>query len=101
MHKVIWSAVALVTCLTGVASAASIADVRHVIEGIYALDEWHIGGETFRPPQVDGRFVLENGAVITILLNNATETNKTSSAQFGVFVLDQTSFVTTHPSAAV
>jgi hypothetical protein len=74
------------------ASAASIAELRSQIEGVYALDEWHIDGKAFRPPQVDGRFVLKNGAVITVLLNNADETNRTSTSQFGVFILDETSF---------
>ena len=82
----------LSTSITQTASAASTGEVKRAIEGIYALDEWHIQGRTLRPPQVDGRFVLQNGSVVTILLNNSDETNKTSSAQFGVFILDETSF---------
>jgi hypothetical protein len=94
MFKFIWwaVAVALGTFCTHAASAASITELKGEVEGVYALDEWHIDGKVFRPSQVDGRFVLNNGAVITILLNNAEETNRTSISQFGVFVLDETSF---------
>jgi hypothetical protein len=67
MFKFIWwaVAVALGTFCTHAASAASITELKGEVEGVYALDEWHIDGKVFRPPQVDGRFVLNNGAVVS------------------------------------
>jgi hypothetical protein len=56
------SALGLVfACCTYVScNAASIAELGAAIEGVYVLDEWHIDGKAFRPPQVEGRFVLLN-----------------------------------------
>jgi hypothetical protein len=95
MRKFVVLAAAIVTLnfmLANPASTASIADLRSKIEGSYALQKWYIGEKALTLPQVDGRFVLQNGSVITILLNNANEASKTSSAQFGVFTLGPTSF---------
>ena len=44
-------------------NAASITELKAAIEGIYILDEWNIDGQTFRPPAVEGRFVILNGNV--------------------------------------
>ena len=63
-----------------------------MIEGFYFLEEVHVDTTVLRPPQVDGRFVLKDGAVLYVMLNNADETNKTSITQFGTFILDETSF---------
>jgi hypothetical protein len=74
------------------ASAASVAELRAAIDGVYTLEEWHSEGQVLRPPQVDGRFVLMNGTVTTVLLNDSQESNRTSNAQFGKYVLDETNF---------
>jgi hypothetical protein len=74
------------------ALGASVPELKRMIEGFYVLEEWHMDGRVERPPRVDGRFVLKEGAVITVLLNNANETDKTSTTLFGSFVLDETSF---------
>ncbi len=71
---------------------ASIPELRNIIEGLYFLEEWHVDKAVLRPPQVDGRFVLKDGSVVAVLLNNANETSKLSITQFGTFVLDETSF---------
>ena len=34
------------------------------MEGIYVLEEFKRDGEVFRPPQVSGRYVILNGAVL-------------------------------------
>jgi hypothetical protein len=74
------------------ASAASVAELRAAIDGVYTLEEWHSEGQVLRPPQVDGRFVLMNGTVTTVLLNDSQDSNRTSNALFGKYVLDETSF---------
>lgn len=37
--------------------------------GAYTLQEWHKDDIRYVPPQVDGRFVLLNGVIMTILYN--------------------------------
>jgi hypothetical protein len=92
--RLVYWALAGALCIwcTSAASAASVAELRAVIDGVYTLEEWHSEGQVLRPPQVDGRFVLMNGTVTTVLLNDAQEANRTSNAQFGTYVLDETSF---------
>jgi hypothetical protein len=93
VRRVCWFlAGALCILCASAASAASIAELRAAIDGVYALEEWHIDGQVLRPPQVDGRFVLMHGTVMTVLLNDAQESNRTSNTQFGTYVLDETSF---------
>ena len=78
------------TFITG--NAASLTDLKSVIEGVYILDEWNSDGKVFRPPQVEGRFVLLNGNVVTILINTAEESAKTYNSVFGVYSLTTNSF---------
>ena len=93
VRRVCWFlAGALCILCASAASAASIAELRAAIDGVYTLEEWHIDGQVLRPPQVDGRFVLMHGTVMTVLLNDAQELNRTSNALFGTYVLDETSF---------
>jgi hypothetical protein len=94
MYKFIsWAvAVALCTLCASAGSAASVAELKAEIEGVWALEEWHSDGKILRPPQIEGRLVLANGAAIAMLMNYAQETNQTSIAEFGVYVLDDTSF---------
>ena len=61
----------MVTC-----SAASITDLKAAIEGVYILDEWNIDGQTFRPPLVEGRFVVLNGNIMTVLIDATQEAKK-------------------------
>jgi hypothetical protein len=63
-----------------------------MIEGVYALQEWSIDGELFAPPQVDGRFVLADGAAITILHNRIAVDNRHSATLFGRYRLTAQSF---------
>ena len=35
-----------------------ITELKSVVEGVYILDEWNIDEKTFRPPAVEGRFVI-------------------------------------------
>jgi hypothetical protein len=49
--------------------AASVAEIKAAIDGAYILEEWHTDAGVFRPPQVEGRVVFLNGAVVTILID--------------------------------
>jgi hypothetical protein len=53
--------------------AGSMTDLKPTIEGVYILDEWMINGQTFRPPAVEGRFVILNGNIMTVLINNSQD----------------------------
>jgi len=77
----------MVTC-----SAASITDLKAAIEGVYILDEWNIDGKTFRPPLVEGRFVVLNGNIMTVLIDATQEAKKTYSTRYGVYLLTPDSF---------
>jgi len=51
------------------AEQISLDALKARITGLYTLEEWHKDGEVLRPPQVDGRFILLNGTIMTILDN--------------------------------
>lgn len=62
------------------------------IEGVYALQEWHTEAGVLRPPVIDRRFVLKDGAVMTMVQNYADEAKKTTLALFGVFLTEGCKF---------
>jgi hypothetical protein len=70
----------------------SVSGVRAVIDGAYILEEWHIDENVFRPPQVEGRVVFLNGAVVSTLINKTQEDRQITVALFGVYQLSAESF---------
>jgi hypothetical protein len=74
------------------AKADSASEIKATIQGAYTLEEWHIDDGVFRPPQVDGRVVFLNGAVVFILINKIHEEKQTAVAGFGVYQLSAGSF---------
>jgi hypothetical protein len=78
--------------ITSTSNASSIAELKAAIEGVYILDEWNIGGQIFRPPAVEGRFVLLNGNVITVLIDATQEAKKTYSTLYGAYSFTSDSF---------
>jgi hypothetical protein len=64
LHTLLGTCFNLVEC-----RAASVADIKATIDGAYILEEWHTDTGVFRPPQVEGRVVFLNGAVVTILID--------------------------------
>jgi hypothetical protein len=73
-------------------NATSITELRAAIEGVYILDEWNIDGQTFRPPAVEGRFVLLNGNVMSVLIDTTQESKKTYTTLYGMYSLTLESF---------
>jgi len=55
------------------------------IAGVYVLQEWHTEAGVLKPPAVDGRFVLKDGAVVTIIQNMSDAAKQTALALFGEF----------------
>lgn len=74
------------------ANAASLADVKAAVEGVYVLEEWHADGKVFRPPQVAGRVVYLNGMSVAILENKIDQTKQTTVAVFGTYSLQPDSY---------
>src|SRR3984885_16041340 len=72
--------------------AGSMTDLKLAIEGVYILDEWTINGQTFRPPAVEGRFVILNGNIVTVLIDATHEPKKTYSTLYGIYSLSPDSF---------
>jgi len=62
--------------------AASVVDIKATIDGAYILEEWHTDTGVFRPPQVEGRVVFLNGAVVTILIDKIRQERQVTVAEF-------------------
>jgi hypothetical protein len=82
-------------------SQTPVERLRASVEGVYALQEWHKDGKAFKPSQVDGRFVLMNGTVVTILNDRTEEANQATIALFGSYVLEELKFSYRYSSASV
>ncbi len=93
-NKTLWFAAVLLFAGPGnlLASKGPLPETKTLIEGAYTLQEWHAGAEILRPPAVDGRFVLSNGVVATILKNWSQPTAKLSAANYGRYSLDISGF---------
>jgi hypothetical protein len=76
-------------------------EIKAAIDGAYILEEWHMGENVFRPPQVEGRVVFLNGAVVSILINNTNEERKFTVALFGAYRLSQSSFSYRYDNASI
>jgi len=83
----------LATCFNLVeCRAASVADIKATIDGAFILEEWHTDTGVFRPPQVQGRVVFLNGAVVTILIDKMRQERQVTVAEFGVYELREGTF---------
>jgi hypothetical protein len=81
--------------------AASVSEIRAAIDGAYVLEEWYTADRVFRPPQVEGRVVFLNGAVVTILIDKMREERQTTVAEFGVYELGAGSFSYRYDNASI
>jgi hypothetical protein len=75
-------------------------ELKSIIEGVYILDEWNIGGQTFRPPDVEGRFVILNGNIMTVLIDTTQEYKKIYSTMYGVYFITSDSFAYKYETGA-
>jgi len=62
------------------------------MEGVYLLEESKLNGEVFKPPQVSGRWVVLNGAVLWIFYDRTQPSKPTTSAGVGHYTIDGTSY---------
>jgi hypothetical protein len=69
------------------AQSVSLNELRAVLEGTWQLDEWHLNGQVFRPPQADGRWSNHDGAVL-FMVHRTTSEGVYSQSGYGVYELD-------------
>src|SRR5712671_5926081 len=74
------------------AEQISLDALKARITGLYTLEEWHKDGEVLRPPQVDGRFILINGTIMTILDNKLQGSSRGTSVFIGRYELTSDKF---------
>jgi hypothetical protein len=85
----------------GNAVADSVSETRAMIGGAYILEEWHGEDRVFRPPQVEGRVVFCNGAVVTILINKMHEEPLITFIAFGGYELSAGPFSYRYDNASI
>lgn len=73
------------------ATSAQVSNPK-CIEGVYALEEFKRDGQLFNPPQVEGRYVILDGAVVWIFVDRTQPSKQSSFAGFGRYTIDGTSF---------
>ena len=71
------------------------------MSGVYALAEWYKDGTRFTPPQVDGRFILLNGTIMTILYNRMQPPGQVSSVLVGRYELSANRFAYAYDEVSV
>ena len=60
--------------------------------GVYTLQQWDKDDVSYVPPQVDGRFILMNGVIMTILYNRMQPGTLVSSVLVGKYELNAARF---------
>ena len=87
---------AIVLVLFGIsplhAGEVSVDDVKARMTGLYILEEWHKDGEVLRPPQAQGRFILLNGVIMTILDNKMQPSSRATTVLVGKYELTSEKF---------
>jgi len=74
------------------AGELSIDDMKARMTGVYVLEEWHKDGKVFGPPQVQGRFILLNGVIMTILDNKMQPPSRVTTVLVGRYELTPEKF---------
>ena len=95
VYRMRWLAavVSLVGFGTGAHAAKLTLDaLKARIVGVYTLQEWHLNGQVFRPPTVEGRMVLLNGSIVVVYHNRTRWPTQTTFVAFGKYTLDPDRF---------
>ena len=83
----------LVTQTLSPAWANDVLDsAKSKMTGVYTLQRWDKDDVSYVPPQVDGRFVLLNGVIMTILYNRMQPPNQISTVLVGRYALSADKF---------
>jgi hypothetical protein len=65
---------------------------KSLVEGVFELREWHTAEGKLTPPAVDGRFVLRDGVVMTVLKNRAKAESRVWISSYGTYRVDGPGF---------
>jgi hypothetical protein len=87
--------------VAGGATADTGSGVQGIIDGAFILEEWHIDDNVYRPPQVDGRAVFLNGAVVVVMINKAHEEKQFTVALLGAYTLSAELFSYRYDNASI
>jgi hypothetical protein len=83
-----------------IAKPMPLDNIHALTSGVYELAEWHIDGVVLKPPQVEGRFILLNGTITTILHRTSPE-KQTTMVLSGKCVLDKAHFSYGYEDASI
>ena len=72
--------------------AVSAAEIRAMIEQVYAMASWHTGGEVDYPPVAQGRWVIMRGQVVSTLIKNNPDGSRAVVALYGRYHIDDGRF---------
>jgi len=84
--------VATLLSLFAPASVTAQGVTPRCIEGVYTLEEYKKDGQVFMPPQISGRLVFLNGAVVFIFHDRTQPSAEINYAGFGRYTVNAASF---------
>jgi hypothetical protein len=74
------------------AETVTAAEIGAAFEGIYAMEAWHDGDRVDHPPQVEGRWVLLRGQVVSFLFKTADDRPGQTIAVYGRYHIEDGAF---------
>jgi hypothetical protein len=66
--------------------------IEKLTSGAFQIESWRVGGLLLAPPIVEGRFLLVDGTITTILRNRSEKGTDVTSVLLGTYTLSATSF---------
>jgi hypothetical protein len=69
-----------------------VTTIERFTSGAYEIESWREEGVLRVPPQVEGRFLLVNGTITTILCNRSANRTIVTSVLLGTYTLSETCF---------
>jgi hypothetical protein len=66
--------------------------IEKLTSGAYEIESWRVDGVLLTPPIVEGRFLLVNGTITTILHNRSVKQTEVTSLLLGTYTLSDTRF---------
>jgi hypothetical protein len=68
------------------------AEIRGMIEQVYAMASWHIGDQVDYPPTAHGRWVIMQGQVVSTLIKDNDDGSKAVVALYGHYEVEDGRF---------
>lgn len=74
------------------ADVPSAAEIRAMIEQVYAMASWHTGDQVDYPPVAHGRWVIMQGQVVSTLIKDNDDGSKAVVALYGHYEVEDGRF---------